>query len=184
METLQGRKVKMTKLSGFRWRLELGAHEIFIEKTGPSCARLEHQNGDLIGNYPVWDRAMADAFRLFDEWDGAPKPPTEPVGEDTKEVKYNVVWSGRTARECSTTVMEYVDKEHWDNFSFVTLHIVDWSLRRIVHKIDVPIDEKRGWHPNEAFGKIGRMIEDLERILRIYADKLEQGTMLWTDIQI
>jgi hypothetical protein len=80
--------------------------------------------------------------------------------------------------------MEYVDKEYWDNVFFVTLLVVDWPLRRIVHTIDVPIDEESGWRPNEAFERIGVMIEQLEQIIATYEDDLERGAMTWESIQI
>jgi hypothetical protein len=208
METPKGRRVKMTKLGGPRWRLEMGVHQIFISKEGPGTARLEHLNEDLIGNYPVWDQAMGEALRMFDKWEDATMPPPETYGledrhpgcevhEDHAEpqrdpaktprrepLRYHVVWSGRSARECTTTVMEYVDKEYWDNVFFVTLLVVDWPLRRIVHTIDVPIDEESGWRPNEAFERIGVMIEQLEQIIATYEDDLERGAMTWESIQI
>jgi hypothetical protein len=85
METPKGRRVKMTKLGGPRWRLEMGVHQIFISKEGPGTARLEHLNEDLIGNYPVWDQAMGEALRMFDKWEDATMPPPETVDEAAEE---------------------------------------------------------------------------------------------------
>lgn len=186
MKTPNGLEVKMTKLCGPRWRLETAFNRIFVEKCGPSAARLEHLSGEVIGNYPVWGHAMNDALRLFDEWTGK-LPPPETTGPETgltTKTQYHVVWSGKTARECTTTIMEYVDQEHWDNFFVVTLYIVNWDLRRIVHTIDVPIDEKEGWQPDFALEKIRELVKDLERLLRMYAYEIEQGVMTWNNIQI
>lgn len=80
-------------------------------------------------------------------------------------MKYRAVWSGRTARECSTAVMEFVDEAHWDNYFYITLCVIDWDLCRIIREIDVPIDEVCGWPPNIALERIGSMLEDLETLL-------------------
>lgn len=99
-------------------------------------------------------------------------------------LKYHVIWRGRTARECSTTTMSCVDRGHWDNFYFVTLYVVDWCLRRIVHEIDVPIDEEGGWPPDDAFEKIGILLDDLEKLLQKHAHALEDGTVTWKSIRL
>jgi len=80
--------------------------------------------------------------------------------------------------------MSLIDEEYWDNFAFITLHVVDWELRRILHKLDVPIDEAEGWPQNMAFEKIGEMMEALERLLEEYEDDLDSGEMKFDDIQI
>jgi hypothetical protein len=80
--------------------------------------------------------------------------------------------------------MEYVDSAYWDNVTFLHLHIIDWGLRRIVHTIDVPIDEKEGWEHNDAVRRVGVMITELEGILSRHWRHLADGTMSFSDIQI
>ena len=99
-------------------------------------------------------------------------------------MRYHVMWAGRTARECSTATMGYIDKRYWDNFLFVALYVVDWELRRIVHKMDIDINEKEGWPPDTAFEKIGARLYDLEKLLQEVEQAIDQGTVAWNDIQI
>jgi len=68
METPQGNVVRWKKLEGPRWRLSMGDHQLFIEKSGSGIARLEHRNGDEIGTYTDWNQAVRDALRIFDKW--------------------------------------------------------------------------------------------------------------------
>jgi len=99
-------------------------------------------------------------------------------------MRYEVVWSGRTALECSTYVLDCLDKKSWDNFHFITLHVVDRSSRRIVHAIDVPIDEKRGWPRNMALERIGILSRELEAVILGIQDQLDDGRMSWSDIRV
>jgi hypothetical protein len=80
--------------------------------------------------------------------------------------------------------MAYVDENCWDNFYFITLHVVDWELRRIVHTIDVPIDKEGGWPHDEAFETIGTMLEELEVLIQRLEDMLADGRASWEDIKI
>jgi hypothetical protein len=113
--------------------------------------------------------------------DGYDDPP--PV-DKAKPRKYVVVWSGRTARECDSSTMMCINEAYWDNYHFITLHVLDKDLLRIVHAISVPIDEAEGWTPTDTVERIGAMKGELETLLQQYASKFEHGEMRWSDLQI
>ena len=95
-----------------------------------------------------------------------------------------MIWSGKTARDCDTLTMMHIDEEYWDNFHFLSLHIIDWKQRRLVHTIDIPMDEAAGWPPEIAIKKIDTLRKELETLIKKHAYAFAHGTMAWESIQV
>ena len=85
MQTPKGNTVKWTQLGGNRWRLEMGAHRLFIQRVQIATARIEHERGDILGTYD-WDGAVRDAMRTFDIWADEERL-TETLDESTEEAE-------------------------------------------------------------------------------------------------